>query len=902
VGFELTRPLFLGAGLIAVAVIVFTWLRLSPPLPPRRARQSLALRLLIVLLLTAALAGFQFQTTPASQSLLVAADLSASVLSALDAETATVHRILALRQGDNRVGVVSFGRDPQVEVNVGTSSQFSDFQSQPNPHYTDLASALQLAGSILPTDSRRHIVVVSDGRPNLGDAVGEARLLRAEGIRVDTVALPVPIGAEAYVDRLDAPRTLAQGERADAKTVIVSNAATPATVRWYLDRTLINTIQLDLPVGETTLTQTVQPADAGFHAVRVVIDPIRDTYAENNLGEALIQVVGPPNVLLVEDNAGDAASLESALRSIGVVTTTVATARLPSSAADLGAYQAVVLVNIPASSLGTDRMALLQAAVRDLGTGLVVIGGADSYGPGGYAGTALEATLPVQIQLPQDMQKPPVAVMLVLESSESQQGDQIVRGAAESVVDHLTPRDKAGITNGAMGNVVVPLAPLSDKAAVKKQIESMNLGDPPTYSPDLDAADKALTQTSASIKHIIVLGDGDAPDNYESVIKTIHEHGITVSTVAIGANGPGNAQLMQAMAGWGHGRFYQSNSLQDVPQIFLKETREALKPWIVEGRIAPQLASLADVLPGVPLDAFPSLTGYVATTPRAAADLVLKSPQGDPLLATWQYGLGRVLAWTTDAQGRWTGDLLRWPSANRLFGDIVRYSLPQAGDPALQVETQIHGDRAHLLVTAPAISGAAVTVSAVTPDLLDKAVTLAATGPGRFEGDLQADQVGSYLLHVTEAVGGAAKHANTVGLVVPYSPEYRELGTDTASLAAIARAGGGVLITDLAKVYSLPVPPVQAAFPVGELLLALAILLFPLDVALRRLVFRVEDVPAWRAAFQRPPAPALASEATLARLRERVAGVREARTSKSPPAPPKPADDPTGELRPRRRR
>jgi uncharacterized membrane protein len=902
VGFELTRPLFVGAGVIALAVIVFTWLRLPAPLPPGRARLSLGLRVLIVLLLTAALAGFQFQTTPATQSLIIAADLSASVQSALDTQRATVHRMLAMRQGDDRAGVVSFGRDPQVEVNVGTNPQFTDFQSQPNPHFTDLASALRLAGSILPLDSRRHIVVVSDGRANLGDAVGEARLLRAEGIRVDTVALPVPIGAEVYVDRLDAPRTVARGQRADAQAVVVSNTATPATVRWYLDHTLLSTLQLDLRAGETSLAQTITPTEPGFHALRVVIDPSFDTYAQNDLGEALIQVVGPPNVLLVEDTSGDAASLGSAVQSTDILTTTVTTARLPGTPADLAAYQAVVLVNVRASSLGANGMALLQVAVRDLGIGLVVVGGADSYGPGGYAGTPLEATLPVQIQLPSEMEKPPVAVMLVLESSESGPGDQIVRGAAEALVDQLTPRDKVGVTNGAMGNVVVPLAPLTDREKVKQQIEGMSLGDPPTYAPDLNAADQALTQTTASIKHIILLGDGDAHDNYEPLIKSIHSHGITVSTVAVGATAPGDAELMQAIAGWGHGRFYQSNSLQEVPQIFLKETREALKPWIVEGNIRPQLASLAEVLPGVPLDTFPALTGYVATTPRAAADTVLKSPQGDPLLATWQYGLGRVVAWTSDAQGRWTADLLRWPSANRFFGDLVLSSLPEPGDPALPVETQIHGDHAHLLVTAPASSGASITVNAVTPDLSNTDVTLESTGPGRFEGDLQIAQVGSYLLHVTESIGGVAKHANTVGLVVPYSPEYRELGTDVASLRAIAQAGGGILITDLSQVYSLPVPPVQAALPVGELLLVLAILLFPIDVALRRLVFKVEDVPAWRAAFKRAPAPAVPAEATVTRLRERVAGVREARTTKPPPSPKKPADDPTGELRARRRR
>lgn len=903
-GFEVTRPLLIGAGLVAVVVILLIWRLFPPPLSRGRSRLSLALRLLIVALLTASLAGLQIDTRPPSQALLVTADLSASVQSSLDSEAAAVRRILQQRQGEDQAGVLSFGRDPQIEVNISQSPQFGQFQSQPNANYTDLASALQLGGSILPDSSRKHIVLISDGRQNLGDAVAEARLLRAEGVRVDTVPLSVTIGPEADVDHIDAPRSLTQGQQANVQALIVSNTATHATIRWYLDKTLLTTQQIDLPAGETTVQQTVKPADPGFHSVRIVIDPVRDTYAENNLGEALIQVVGPPRVLLVENTPGEAQSLEAALHSTGIGATVITPDQLPHSAADLAAYQSVVLVNIPAASLGADAMSVLQASVRDLGTGLVVIGGADSYGPGGYAGTPLETALPVQIQLPQDTKKPPVAVVLVLESTESGTGDQVLRGAAEGVVDQLTPRDRVGVTNANDAGLIVPLAPLTDKGSVKREIERTNLGDPFSYAPDLDAAEQALNATSASVKHIILFGDGDTPDrSYGQLIASMHARGITLSTVAI-ASTASDASMMQSMAAAGHGRFYQSNSLSDVPQIFLKETQEALKPWIVEGKIAPQLSSLADVIPGVPLSSFPPITGYVATTARAAADVVLKSPQGDPLLATWQYGLGRVLAWTSDAQGRWTAGLLQWPQANVFFGDIVHSSLPQPGDPALQVETHVQGDHTHLLVTAPAPSGASVTVNALEPDLSGASLTLSPTGPGRYEGDLATDQVGSYLLHVSQSAGGVVRHTTTTGLVVPYSPEYRDLGTDTATLRAIAQAGGGALLTNLSNIFKLPVPQVTATQSISELLLILAILLFPLDIALRRLVFRIEDVPAWQAALRREkisrtkPVPA---EATVTRLRERVEGIRAARAAE-PRAPKKPPEDPTGELLARRRR
>ena len=902
-GFELTRPLFVGAGVIALAAVIFVWWRLAPPLPPWRARISLGLRVLIVLLLTGALAGFELQTSPPQQSLMVLADLSASTQSAIDRETAMVRSLLAARAGSDRAGVISFGRDPQVEVNVSSNPQFAEFEIRPNPNYTDLASALQLAGSILPSDTRRHIVIVSDGRANLGNAVAEARLLHAEGMRVDAVVLNVPVGTEARVDRLSAPGTANLGEQARAQAVIVSNAATTATVRWYLDRTLLSTAQVELANGETTLTQTVKPGETGFHSVRVTIDPVLDTYAENNLGEALVRVVGPPHVLLVERSDGDAASLEAALRSTGIQFTTVGVAQMPRTAADLAAYQSVVLVDIPAASLGADRMALLQASTRDLGIGLVVIGGGNSYGPGGYAGTTLEQTLPVQIELPKNMKKPPVAVMLVLESAESSQGDQVLRGAADAVIDQLTPRDFVGVTNGMGGNLVLPLTQLTDKAALKSKIAGMQLGDPPGYGADLKLAASELDKSKAGLKHIILLGDGDATaDNYQPIIEAIYTKGITVSTVAAGAYGT-DPLLMRRIAEWGHGRAYVSNNLNEVPQIFLKETNEALKPWIVEGTFVPHLASLLEALPGVPMNAFPTITGYVATTPRAAADVILQSATGDPLLATWQYGLGRVTAWTSDAQGRWTAGLLRWPDANRFFGDVVRYTLPAAGDPALQLETQVQGDHTHLLVTAPAYSGAVVTVSAVTPDVSDLEVTLASTGPGRFEGDLPTDQVGGYLLHLTESAGGPVRHTNTFGIAIPYSPEYRELGTDLNALRDVVRAGGGEVLSDPAQAFRVPVPPARAPLPVDQLLLVLAILLFPLDVALRRLILRVEDVPAWRQAFQRKPARALAAEATVRRLRDRVAGVRSARAAKlAPKEEPADPEKTLEELRSRRKR
>ena len=92
-------------------------------------------------------------------------------------------------------------------------------------------------------------------------------------------------------------------------------------------------------------------------------------------------------------------------------------------------------------------METLRSGVRDLGIGLTAFGGNSSMGPGGYAGTPLDATLPVTAQIPQQLKRPPVAVVLVLETMESPTADQVMRGAAKAVVDQLSAYKAFGLTH-----------------------------------------------------------------------------------------------------------------------------------------------------------------------------------------------------------------------------------------------------------------------------------------------------------------------------------------------------------------------------------------------------------------------------------------------------------------------
>ncbi|MEA2682012.1 MAG: hypothetical protein QOK05_340 [Chloroflexota bacterium] len=869
---SLAQPLGL-LGLAAVAVAVLVWMRDPPPLSRIRARLSLGLRVLILALLAFALAGLGAIRTPSAQALVVLADRSASVTSASDQEKAAIRQLATARGTADQMAMVTFGREAVVENPPDAGLAFTDFAATPNPNYTALEEALRLGSSLLPADLRHHLVVLSDGRQNIGDAVTEARLLRSQGTRVDVLPLQVLAGPDVRVDSVDVPAAVPPGTRVHARVQVASNVATSGVARVFLDRALVAELNPAYPSGPSTIDVTLPPAGPGFHDVRVEISPATDTYSENNVGEGLFQVLGAQRVLVVEGHPGAAANLVGALQAASMEPSVVGPGQVPTQPSGLAAYQAMALVDVPAGDLSPDRQQAIQAAVRDLGLGLAAFGGPDTFGPGGMAGTPVEAALPIDMQISDRVQKPPIAVVLVLESMEDSQADSVMRGAARAVVDKLTSKDYIGMTDSISNGLAVPLQQVKDKAALTKAIAGVqSFGDAGSYAPFIAAAADALAAQKTAVKHIIVLGDGDTQGDYATQVQALAAKGITVSSIGINVHGQAAMMdQMHAIARDGKGRFYQSNDPSQVPQLLLEETQKGLKPWIVEQRFKPAIDSPSSVLSGLDLAALPPLDGYVASTPKAAAEVILRSAQQDPVLAQWQYGLGRAVAWTSDIEGRWTHDMLASPQSGRLMANQVAWTLPLRDDPDLSLQVTSSGDSGHLIAQLRnAATDVTSIASVLAPDLTAVQVPLQLTAPGRYEGDFPADQVGSYVVKVTAGRQGRVEHSATAGLAMAYSPEFRFLGTDLPALQELARAGGGSVLGSAADAFKQVVPPTQVQVSLAALLLAIAVVLLPIDIALRRLVFRRADAELWTALVRRTEAAPAEVEATLGRLRGRM--------------------------------
>jgi uncharacterized membrane protein len=868
-------------------------------LRPRRRRFSLALRVVIIALLVLALAGTGVVRAADHLSVVFVLDRSDSVAASVQsAQASYVREAIASMKESDAAGVVVFGSDALVDRPVSSAATPPDLGSRPSTAYSNLADALRLALGILPADTARRIVLLSDGKENMGSAEWAARLAAAHGVPVDVVPLASASGAEVWVEGLSAPSPVREGERVSLQVSVSSSTDTTATLTVLMDGAPLSRTGVSLVAGTNSFVQQLPPATRGFHTYSVQVEPpaSADTRRENNRYSAFSLVLGKPRLLVVEGHDGEAASLVNALAP-GMGADVVSAAAMPADVKALAGYDGVVLVNVPASSLATSAMESLQLAVRDLGKGLIVVGGDESYAAGGYFRTPLEDMLPVNLNLPSKLDIPSVGMVMVIDRSGSMEESHSIGGvgvkkielakeAAAQAVAQLSERDYAGvITFDSAADWVLQLQALGDPALFKNKIGGITSGGGTNIYVGLVPAVDALIASKAKSKHIVLLTDGVSEGgDYDGLLKKIEENDVTLSAVAVGADA--DQALMQSLAARGHGQYYYTEDGNALPQIFAHESHIAARSYLIEHAFTPERSSPSPILEG--MGGLPALQGYVGTSPKGGGQIVLVSDAGDPVLAQWQYGLGRVVAWTSDAKGQWAKEWVGWQDFPKFWAQAVRWSTGTEGSGSLQPRVDVQGGTAHLTVDAANPDGSymndlAVSASIVGPENVTSTVTLRQSSAGRYEGDFPAADEGAYLLRVQAEGSTAAGLSQTLGVVVPYSPEYRGSVTDDGLLGRIASLTGGRTLSmeNIAAPFEHNIEGVRSTTDLWPLLVLLAVLLLPLDIGVRRVaVSRVDVSNAWeelkRRLGQQPrprPAEAAATTAEMAALfgaKERV--------------------------------
>jgi uncharacterized membrane protein len=893
--FQFTHPYYLLALLPALGwVLWFAW-KSDVQLRAWRRWSALAIRLVVLLALVFALAGFQWLLPVEGMNVFFVLDRSDSIPSAQqEAAREYINKVSKQMQKVDKAGVIVFGSEASIESAPNSAVDLEKIQAVVGTERTDLAAAIRLGTAAFPETGQKRLVLLSDGNENVGDAMSAALAAKPLGVTMDVVPMGVTRANDVSVQKLQVPPKLKQGQAFDVKIFVQSEQAQTATIRLYRNEQYLGEQRVELSAGKNLFSFPQTLPEAGFYSYDVRVDAPGDPLPQNNRASAFATVRGEPRILIVSADPEQDRTLVAALQSSRLGVDLVGVNKFPSSLAEMQSYDAIFISNLAAGDLGNDRQKLLESAVRDFGVGLVCVGGDQTYAAGGYRGTPLEATLPVNMELDSKKVLPSGAVVLIMHGMEFNNGNQVARDCAQGVLAALGPADEMGVLLwDGDEHWLFPLQKVGKKTELGRQIAGMNQGDLGSFQQIISLAHEALKKSTANLKHIIVFSDGDPGAPNQATMQAIVGDRITVSTVLI--SGHAGPDTMIWMADQGKGRFYNVTSPDDLPQIFIKETAVILKSAIYEDPFKPQVRSLSEVVRGIGANEYPSLLGYVATTPKPRAETPLWTDKGDPLLAHWQYGLGRSVAFTSDAKAKWARIWLTWDKYRQFWSQIGQWSLRRLENADFTTDVSV--DKGEGLINVEAVDDQGnyrnflnLQAAVVSPKGERQTVRLEQTGPGHYEARFPTKQVGSYLLNLMDIKDGQLRGSQVVGASVNYSPEFNATEPNLNLLRRLAESGGGKVLEPSVLALNPFSHDRRKTFQPRDLwewLLKVAIVLFILDVAVRRIQLDREELERLRRRlffWERAPQGGHADE-SLSALLARRDQVRSTKTAAAEPRP-----------------
>jgi uncharacterized membrane protein len=903
-GIAFDAPLALLLLLPALALTVALYAAARRRIGANRRRVALVVRALLLTALVFAVAGFRLVLPVDRLATVFVVDLSDSVgESGREDALAFVRDSLEVMPEGDVAGIVGFGKGALVERLPAELREINRIASTPVRSATDVGAALRLASALFPDDAQKRIVLLSDGNDTTGQGQAEAALAAARGVQVETRVIGLGTAEEVLVERVTSPSTSRLGEEIEVNANVESTVAQPATVRLFANGVEAGVERVDLQAGSNTVTFRVKAAEAGFVRFRAVVEAAQNTFSQNDRADSNTIVQGEPRTLVVSGDEKVAAELVGALETERQAVDTVGAAGLSPDPLELASYDSIVLVDVPRTELTDRQMLALQVYVRDLGKGLVMVGGPRSYGAGGYEKTPIEETLPVDMGVRDRQKQPDVALVVVIDKSGSMDAchcnsfnggnagpgagiagvrkvdigkEAILRAAAA-----MTSRDEIGVVAfDQSAHWVVKTQPLGGIGDLRGAIAGIQpLGQTNIFAGLSQAVD-SLEKSQATRRHIILLTDGwSSSGQYADIIARMKAAGITLSTVGAGG---GSNPFLQGLARDGGGRFYDAANAASIPDIFLKETQQVSGQQIVEETFHPIITSSSPILRGLD-QGFPQLLGYNGTTAKSAAQTVLVTARDDPLLAQWQYGLGRAVAWTSDSTGRWARSWVGWQGFSRFFSQLVGWTFPGEETGGIEASFVTEGGQTKLRVESVAEDGSprdfySTAVAMTDPLLESRAVPLDQVAPGVYEAPLGEIESGAYVIRVSQTRPGSTPLGRTLGLVAPTPAEYRILGANEPFLATLRAATGGRAIDTPAQPWTHDLATTNTYTDLWPALLILALLLWPLDIALRRVsIGRRELVDArrwvaggWRR--RRAVAPRPVEVAGMLAARDRATG------------------------------
>ncbi len=854
------KPEWLWLALL-VPVLIAVSIRTLAGLGPARRVIALVVRSLVVLSVAVVLAEVERVRRNEDLTVMFLMDRSLSVREQADAQEAYMEAVCKDIPTDDRVGVIDFARLAYLEqlpMRGGYHLERGRLPEMPNPERTDLAAAIRLAMAMFPHDTAKRIVLMSDGNDNMGDVLTEARRAKADGVVVDVVPLWYRLHNEVYFDKMVAPATAEAGEIVAIRMNIHANR--PASGRLDIYH---NDVKIPLPPevahkqlnpGNNSFILKLPILDDGlqrFEARFIPDAPDKDTIIDNNRATAFSFVSGRGKVAIMTLDPEQDLALLDALLSENIKARVIDVSDEIPDLAGLLDYSAVVLANVPANVFTDEQLRMLASYVEDTGGGLIMTGGDESFGAGGWIGTPVADVLPVELEIKHKRIIPRGALVLIMHSCELPRGNMWGKLVAKKSVDTISSRDYIGVLAYAAGGESweVPLQIATRKRRIKNMIDRMYIGDMPDFDATMRLAVEGLAPTDAAQKHVIIISDGDAAPPSDSVIQDFIDAKITCSTISIGWGQHAKREPLSSIAKRTGGTYYEVRNPRTLPQIFVKESKVVRRPLLIDEPFRPQVAyALSDLLTGIEGGGtIPDLGGLVLTTPRplALVPLVRATSDGrDPVLAHWQRGLGRVVAFTSGYWPVWGTQWTQWSQFSKFWAQTVRWVMRQEAPANFDTYTIVEGNRGRIVVEAldkdaDYLNFLNLQSKIIHPTKGAIPIEFMQTGPGHYEGSFDIDQTGQYVANIAIYQEGRYQGSIHTGVAMPFSPELRELATNEALLRQVVEISGGrwlAMVPEMDAVFEHDLPPTVSKRPAWNWALAWLLLpLFLLDVAARRL-------------------------------------------------------------------
>ncbi|MGD0523678.1 MAG: VWA domain-containing protein [Polyangiaceae bacterium] len=719
---------------------------------------------------------------------------------------------------DDRIGTVVFGAEAAAEDPPRPRQEAAPPQRvEVGRDATDLEAAIRRALVELPADAVGRVVLVSDGVQTRGDALAAAAAAVAADVPVDVVVLDQKVVPDVRVVSVRAPPRADEGEPFELRVVTSSAVATDVELRVRRDDGEVRVVRTRIEKGEDVLRLRETASDPGLHRYDVAVtalDPAADGAPDDNAGSAFVRVRGASLALVLEGDVGHGAPMRKALEASGFRVVERGTTGVPSDVGGLAPYDLVVLSDVRASDLSTTQIDALAAYARDLGGGLLLMGGDRSMGPGGYARTPLEEVSPVAFDLKQEKRRASLAEVIAIDYSGSMGAMvgghtklELANEAAARSASLLGPGDRLGVEHvDTVVRWTVPMSPVKDPQALGNDIRKVGVGGGGIYTDiALRAGYAALAKESVNLRHLLLFADGADAEQIagcRAIVKEAFDHGMTTSVISLGRGS--DSPELEVLSKIGGGRFYLIEDATKLPAVFSQETILAARSAIHETPFKVSVGMPAAPTRGIDFTRQPALEGYVVTVPKPRASVLLGGPEDDPILASWSVGIGRAAAFTSDYKDRWGQEWLRWPEAARLFGQLARDTARKADDPRVRLEADTNSGELHVRADVVGDDGRAQTFRRLTahvagPDGFTRDVPLEAVGAGRYAASVPLSRPGTYVAAAKDEVTG--EPVGTIGAVMTAGEELRPTGSDRALLGRVASMTGGKVRDTLAGLF-----------------------------------------------------------------------------------------------------